>query len=185
MKIRTVWSLVAGAAAGIVFVVQGAPAMAAPMLVAGFAASTPSPLQEQPAALTITVRTCPAGYDPLAADADFQKDCQERAGDTLFGLQPSGSTATGPSAGTGTSGDAPQESTLGFTGLVPGRYTLTATPPPEIAAAFIGSCASDKRSFDDYPFVPFAVVGPDGAVVLTLVSGETLTCDWYQIAAEP
>ena len=186
MTKRKAWSLgtlVAGAA-GIVLALQGAHVLAAPMLNAGFAASTPRHLQEQPAALTITVRTCPAGYDPLAADAEFETDCREPAGDTVFGLQLAGSQARGPSAGTGTSGDAPQESTLGFTGLTPGRYTVTAAAPPEIGAAFVGRCTSDKRSFKDYPFVPFAVANAKGSVVLTLLPGETLACYWYQIAAD-
>jgi len=185
MTKRKAWSLgvlVAGTA-GLVLALQGVQVLAAPMLNAGFAASVPRLLQEQPAALTITVRTCPAGYDPLAADAEFESDCREPAGDTVFGLQLAGSQARGPSAGSGTSGDAPQESTLGFTGLTPGRYTVTAAPPPEIGAAFVGGCTSDKRSFRDYPFVPFAVANAEGSVVLTLVPGETLTCDWYQVAA--
>jgi hypothetical protein len=115
-------------------------------------------------------------------DADFAHDCREPAGDTLFSLALAGSQASGPSASTGTSGDAPQESTVGFSELTPGRYTITAAPPPEIAAAFIGACTSDTRDFGDYPFVPFALVGPDGSVVLTLEAGEHLACDWYQIA---
>jgi hypothetical protein len=184
MTKRKAWSFLAGAAAGLVLVLQGVPVLAVPVLAAGAAASTPRTLQEQPAALTITVRTCPAGYDPLAANAAFETDCREPAGDTVFGLQLAGTQARGPSAGSGTSGDAPQESTLGFTGLMPGRYTVTAAAPPEIGAAFVGRCTSDKRSFEDYPFVPFAVANAEGSVVLTLVPGETLACDWYQIAAE-
>jgi len=172
----------AGLVAGVLTALTGAIAVAAPALMGDFVAGTPSIFQNEPAALSITVRPCPPGYDPLAEDADYARDCREPAGDTLFSLALAGSQASGPSASTGSSGDAPQESTVGFSELTPGRYTVGAAPPAEIESAFIGACTSDTRDFTDYPFVPFALVGPDGAAALTLEPGETLACDWYQIA---
>jgi hypothetical protein len=141
-------------------------------------AGAPRIAVDEPAALSITVRTCPAGYDPTTETADYLADCQEPAGDTNF--QVSLGAQTGPSASTGTSGDAPQQSTVQFSQLVPGSYTIAATAPPEIDSAFIGACASDQRSFADYPIAPFAWVA-GGRVTLTLRSGESLACDWYQI----
>jgi hypothetical protein len=145
------------------------------------AAGTPA-ADDGPATLTITVRTCPAGYDPRAEGVDYALDCEEPAGDTSFALALAGSDAAGPSASTGTSGDAPQETTVAFSELTAGRYTVTATAPADIESAFIGSCTSTTRDFGDYPFVPFASVGDDGIVVLSFEPGETLACDWYQVA---
>jgi hypothetical protein len=132
------------------------------------------------ASIALTVRTCPAGYDPAADGADFATDCNEPAGDTSFQLS-SGGTA-GPSASTGTSGDAPQESTVRFTELATGRYTLFATAPAGIDGAFLGSCMSDARSFDSYPVIPFATI-PNGRITLEILDGESLACDWYQLRA--
>lgn len=174
----------AGMVTGVLFALQGAQALAAPVLSAGLAVEGTRIVQANPAALAITVRTCPANYDPAAPAADYERDCREPAGDTTFGLRLAGSQASGPSASTGTSGDAPQESTVRFSELTPGRYTVTADAPPEIEAAFIGACTSDVRTFDAYPFAPFAVVGPEGTIAVVLEEGETLACDWYQIAAD-
>lgn len=167
-----------GIAAGALFALAGAAAFAAPP---SFAQGTPDVVVEPPSSIEITVRTCPAGYDPTMEDADYTRDCREPAGDTNF-LVRSGDNQ-GPSASTGTSGDAPQESTVSFTGLSPARYAITAEAPPEIAGAFIGACESSLRSFEDYPFVPFAIVGMNGAVTLELKAGEALACDWYQVTA--
>lgn len=174
------WRLIAGVAAGAVLVLAGGAAVAwqPAFAVTGSPEAAPS----GPAELTITVRTCPAGYDPTAAGADYRRDCREPAGDTNFRVDPE--QGGGPSASTGTSGDAPQESTVRFSQLAPGRYTVTAEAPAEIGSAFIGACTSNGRAFDDYPFTPFATVGADGKIGLELRAGESLACDWYQIAAD-
>lgn len=168
-----------GLVAGVALALMAVPALAAPPSFSSELAGTPpSPNPNAPASLAITVRTCPPGYDPTASTANPQSDCREPAGDTAFGLSRGG--AQGPSASTGTSGDAPQQSTVRFTQLTPGRYRVTATAPAEIAGAFVGACASDRRDLAS-PFVPFAAV-VDGAVTLDLQAGETLSCDWFQIA---
>jgi hypothetical protein len=178
---RTRLAIATGLAVGLL-AIANTLALAGPSSMAGIAALTPTAADE-PAALTITVRTCPAGYDPRAESADYSVDCLESAGDTMFALALAGSTAAGPSASTGTSGDAPQEASVAFSGLTAGRYTITAAAPPEIESAFIGACTSDVRDFADYPFAPFAFAGDDGTVALSLAAGEALDCDWYQIAA--
>lgn len=171
--------LLSAIAAGAIAAFAGVSVLAAPP---SFTRATADVTPEPPAALELTVRTCPAGYDPTGESADYRGDCREPAGDTLFAV--SAEQGTGPSASTGTSGDAPQESTVRFSGMTPGRYTVTATTPPEIAGAFIGACTSNVRSFDGYPFTPFAVVGATGAVTLELEANEVLVCDWYQIQGE-
>jgi hypothetical protein len=169
--------LLSGIAAGMLFAITGAAAFSAP--------PSPSPgaadVAAEPSAISITVRTCPPGYDPAADGADYRRDCHEQAGDTNFVVRSGGNQ--GPSASTGTSGDAPQESTVSFSGLTPARYTITAEAPAEIAGAFVGSCESNLRTFEDYPFVPFAIVGMYGYVALELKAGETMACDWYQVMA--
>jgi len=139
------------------------------------------PAATDTSALSITVRTCPAGYDPGKVGADYRRDCTRPAGDTTFHLNQEGSN--GPSASTGTSGSAPQESTVKFSGFAAGRYVVEADAPSEIVSAFIGGCASNARSFEGYPFMPFAQV-VNGSVTIELLPGEKLTCEWYQIAAK-
>lgn len=133
-----------------------------------------------PAALEITVRTCPPGYDPAAEGADPFADCKEPAGDSMFALDREG--RQGPSASTGTSGDAAQESTVSFSQLQPGRYRVAVTESERAAAAFVWSCTSSEREIVGV-FTPLTWAGPDGAVSLELVSGESLRCDWFRIAA--
>ncbi len=138
-------------------------------------------VESGPASLSITIRTCPAGYDPSGKGAGYVRDCKEPAGDTIVQLSLEGTS--GPSASTGTSGDSPQQSTVTFSNLAAGIYRIAATTPADIGEAFIGSCTSDRRSFEDYPFVPFANV-VEGSATLKLVAGETLACDWYQVKAD-
>jgi hypothetical protein len=144
-----------------------------------FASSTPTPGKTGPGTVAITVRTCAAAYDPAADGADPGKDCKEQAGDTNFIVSHNGTR--GPSASTGTSGSSPQNSTVTFSELAAGRYTITAEAPAEIAGAFIAACSRDVRSLAS-PLVPFATVKEDGTVTLDLLPGETLGCDWYQVA---
>lgn len=171
-----------GFAAGFALALAALPALAAPPAPHGDLAGAPRRLSTPaPAALTITVRTCAAGYDSTAAVANPLKDCRQPAGDTSFALR-HGATA-GPSASTGDSGSAPQQSTVRFTNLTPGRYTVTATAPKAIGGAFVAACTSTVRDLAS-PFVPLAVANTDGAVTLDLQPGETLACDWYQVEAD-
>lgn len=174
---RTPRPLLSALTAGALLALTGLAALASPP---SFTQATADTAPEPPASLELTVRTCPAGYDPTAEGADYRQDCREQAGDTNFRLGTA--NGGGPSASTGTSGDAPQESTVRFSELTPGRYTISADAPSEIAGAFIGTCASNVRSFEGYPFAPFAVVGEGGTIALQLEPGEAMTCDWYQIA---
>lgn len=134
------------------------------------------------ATLTLTVRTCPAGYIQDVADATTEGLCAEPAGETWFALE--GGTAGGPSASTGTSGDAPQRATVRFSGLGGGHYRIRATAPANVGGAFIARCTSDLRTFDSYPFFPFAQV-IDSAIDLELLPGESMSCDWYAVIAGP
>jgi hypothetical protein len=174
--------LLSGAAIGTWFAILGSTSFAAaPTWNRDTAGALGTKADVGPASLAITVRSCPASYDPTRKDADFSRDCTEPAGDTNFQLSQDG--AGGASASTGTSGNAPQESTVRFSNLTAGSHTIVAKAPADIGGAFVGSCRSDARSFDAYPFVPFAKID-GGSVTLNLVAGESLSCDWYQIKSD-
>jgi hypothetical protein len=145
------------------------------------AGTPPRAEDDHSASLTLTVRTCPAGYVVEPAGDAASVLCREPAGDTLFTLD--GGGAGSPSASTGTSGDAPQEAVVRFSGLSGGQYRIRATPLPGLGGAFIAKCTSNLRNFDDYPFFPFARV-IDGAIDIQLLPGEAMACDWYVVAAE-
>jgi hypothetical protein len=129
-----------------------------------------------PASLTIDKYTCPAEFDVFAADADPASACTLPTGGVTFGL---GGAATQLSASTGTGG-AP--ATVAFEQLEAGTYFLSETMDDSIAFAFVLECASDARTFD-YPFSPFAVIEPEGRLVVELLAGEDLACDWYNVLA--
>jgi hypothetical protein len=61
------------------------------------------------------------------------------------------------------------------------EYLLAEADFGDGEAAFILSCESNRRDFADYSFSPFALVAADGSVRLTLLAGEQLTCDWYNV----
>lgn len=165
-------------AASIAFVAASAGALAAQPRFNAEIAGTPMPADSTPGTIAITVRTCPVGYDPTKATADPKTDCRRPAGDTMFAVARNG--LAGPSASTGTSGDAPQESTVTFSDLTPGRLTIAATAPVGIGTAFIGACASTARDFSNYPISPFAWA-VNGRIAIDLKGGESLACNWYQI----
>lgn len=81
---------------------------------------------------------------------------------------------------TGDDGDG----TVTFTGLKAGSYLLRETYPEKVNHAFIWSCQSDVRTFD-YPFTPFARIDKTGTIKISLVAGETLKCDWFNVPTKP
>ena len=165
-KPRGRFRFITGAAIGTLCAIIASTALAAAPTWNRDLAGAPGILTNaEPASLKITVRTCPPGFDPTRKGADLARDCREPAGDTNLQLSQDG--VAGASASTGTSGDAPQASTVGFTGLTAGIYKVSAMAPAEIGGAFIGRCASDSRSFDGYPFIPFAPV-VDGNITLVV-----------------
>jgi hypothetical protein len=126
------------------------------------------------ATLEIAVRRCEAGYDPYDPRARPDRECDEAAGGAEFRLVGKGLDLSGTA---GPDGDG----TIEFAGLVPGSYHLNQAPVPGIALAFVGACESNLRDFDDVPFFPLAIAGPNGDIGLRLRAGETLQCDWYQV----
>lgn len=128
-----------------------------------------------PASLTLVTATCAPGYDLFAPRADPAADCSEPTDGIEFGLEGNGTDATRT---TGDDGAA----TATFTELVPGAYQLVGQAPTGLGVAFILDCTSTVRSFDE-PFVPLAIVGPDGTLGVTLQAGEALTCAWYGVPA--
>ncbi len=135
-----------------------------------------------PANLLITKYTCEGAYDVLADDADAGLDCTELTDDISYGLESIDDPAFAAQSGlTGDDG----EGVVAFSGLAAGSYLLTEELPPGTIAAFINTCTSDRRDFQqDNPFIPFAFAGPDGRIGVTLEPGETLECDWFNVPEE-
>ncbi len=70
-----------------------------------------------------------------------------------------------------------------FTDVDPADYRLTEVEFPAGNTAFILACQSNRRDFGGYPFNPFVLTATDGSVDVSLLAGETLTCDWYDVPA--
>ena len=142
----------------------------------------PQPLKtvdpNAPATLTIIKYTCPDDYEPLDTAADPNKDCDELTDDITFAVI--GSKNAAVEGKTGDDGDG----TVTFTGLKAGSYLLRETYPEKVNHAFIWSCQSDVRTFD-YPFTPFARIDKTGTIKISLVAGETLKCDWFNVPTKP
>jgi hypothetical protein len=138
------------------------------------------PASSAPATLRIRAYRCETDYQYLAPDANPVVDCPESAVQLGFEL----------AAFTGGSGSQDRlRPNLGgvdstFSPVAPGEYRLDAVNAPLDGSAFIQSCQSDRRDFNDYLFSPFAIVANDGSVRLSLVGGETVSCDWYVVPAE-
>jgi hypothetical protein len=141
-----------------------------------------------PATLIIVKRTCPAGYDMYAEDADVVQDCPEVTKDIDFEL-----TSLTQNVQNGTPvPNEPLPQTTGNDGkatwenLAAGPYLLVETVPEDTHAAFIWTCKSDKRQFQlEYPLTPFSYAGPEGETGITLIPGETLECAWFDVPAAP
>jgi hypothetical protein len=131
-----------------------------------------------PATLTIVKHTCEAEYDPLAQDAKPAKDCDELTDDVPFAVI--GAKNASVSGKTGDDGDG----TVTFKNLKAGSYLLRETYPDHVQKAFVWTCESDVRVFD-YPFAPFARIDETGTVKISLVPGETLSCDWFNVPSPP
>jgi hypothetical protein len=134
------------------------------------------------ATLTIRKYRCETGYDYRAADADPEEECTERPDDVEFELTTMDGSVGPVSRRADTGEDEPGEAT--FTGVAPGDYDLVEVDFPAGETAFILTCESDRRDWDDYPVRPFALVAADGSVRLSLVAGEILVCDWYDVPEE-
>lgn len=135
-----------------------------------------------PASLTIRFARCETFYDVLAADADPVADCTIQPPDVGFTL--AALPGSDPPAAPMTAAVDPESGEATFSSVAPGDYRLAEGGFIIGDAAFVTTCASDRRDFADYPFAPFALAAADGSVRLSLVAGETLVCDWYDILAE-
>ena len=120
--------------------------------------------------------TCPAGYDVLKASADPTTDCTASAKDTQFTLSGNGISPL--------KRKITSQNNTDFSPLEAGDYELTETLPAGVTSAFIGGCNSTGRDFSSYLFKPFARVGSNGKVALTILDGEKLECDWYNVPAK-
>jgi hypothetical protein len=143
--------------------------------------------QTGPATLIVQKYDCEEGYDWREDEADPAEECTERPDGIVFQLDvirtsPSPSPSPVPQRAE-TSEEAPEAARFG--GLRAGEYRLTELDLAEGTVAFILTCESTVRDFEDYPYYPFALAAADGSVDLTLVAGETLECAWYNVPPEP
>ena len=141
--------------------------------------ATPTPGSDA-TTLILRVFDCETGYDRRSDDADPAADCPDRPEDVSFALMTLNGQDDDPVIGASTD-DEPGVVT--FEAMNPEAYRLTEVAFAAGDTAFILSCESDQRSLASYPFSPFALVGTDGSVDLSLVAGETLACDWYHVPA--
>jgi hypothetical protein len=141
-----------------------------------------------PATLIITKYTCPEGYDIYAEESDVELDCDELTEGIEFGLTDLTALAEAEEDEdvlpdiqlTDTDGEAT------WSDLAAGPYLLVETLPKDTKEAFIWTCESDAREFQiEYPLTPFSYAGPAGQVGITLVAGETLECDWFDVPVAP
>lgn len=156
-------------------------AMILGMVLFGSGASAPAFAGDAPASLVLNVYTCDALNDPIDPNQTLIDECDLGTEDIAFTLDPVPARDSGAMASTG-SGGAP--ATISFTLLAPGNYRLTQQTSPTVARAYISQCTSTIRSFE-YPFSPFAIIEPGGRLNIQLLPGEELTCDWFDVQAEP
>jgi hypothetical protein len=127
-----------------------------------------------PATLVLTKFSCPEEYDVHGPDAAPGNDCGELTEGVEFTL--SGEDVETQQSTTGSDGR------VTFSELEAGPYLVQETLPENTQAAFIWTCQSDQREFgEEFPFTPFSYAGPDGRIGITLIPGETLECDWYNV----
>jgi hypothetical protein len=134
---------------------------------AGSAQTGMQPEAGAPATLLLNVHTCPAGYDVYAQNANPASDC---------------TVSTGPPAVTvnGAASETSADGMAGWTGLPAGAAYIEAEP-----GSFLGTCTSDVRTISaDSVFVPYVFANPAGTIGVSLLAGETLTCDWYSLGIE-
>jgi hypothetical protein len=138
-----------------------------------------TPVASGPATLILTTYTCPAGYDLFDPDAKLDEDCDETAADIAFSLTSLDDAAASPVELAGvTDGDG----VVTFATVVPGPWLLVETLPEETETAFVATCSSNRRELQpDNPFTPFAYLNADGQLGVTLLPGETLECEVYNI----
>jgi hypothetical protein len=126
--------------------------------------------------IAINVYTCPKGYNSFANGADPKTDCSDATGNIQFTLKPSSGASIKQK--TGDDGGAT------FANLNAGTYQLTEAFPSGVTSAFIWTCTSTVRDFNNYPFLPFARLGSSGLLGINLQAGEQLACHWYDVPSK-
>jgi hypothetical protein len=130
------------------------------------------------ATLTLTLHSCPPGYNPDAVDADPVKDCTELTDNVNI----SATDADGLRARRQTGETQPGVSV--YDGLATGTYRLHQGYPKGVGSSFILSCTSDKRELTPL-FTPLTRIDKSGSVKITLEAPENMACDWYNIPSKP
>ena len=124
--------------------------------------SETQPASDTSATLLLNLHTCPIGYDVYAPGADPAVDCAAATGAPDVTVN-------------GTASETSADGMAGWTTLLPGAALIQSQRP-----AFLGTCFSDARTLSsDGAVTPFVFTNANGAVGISLLGGETLTCDWY------
>lgn len=135
--------------------------------------------QNTSASLTLDIYTCAVTEDPMDLFSIDPNDCHLGTDDIPFTLAPISVQGGEMMASTGSGG---RPATISFTQLVPGTYRLIQHASATVARSYIARCTSNVREFD-YPFAPFATIGPEGRLDVELLPDEQLVCDWIDIRA--
>jgi hypothetical protein len=123
--------------------------------------------------LTITLFTCPAGYDLFEEGADPVDDCQEVESDVEF-------TSLGDRSGITASKITDENGQAIYPRLGSGHHLITAYIPYSVDYAFILGCSSNFSDYDS-PLYPVAFAGPNGEISIDVQKGEQLSCSWYNV----
>lgn len=123
--------------------------------------------------LTITLFTCPSGYDLFAEDADPAEDCDEVEEDVEF-------TSLGERSQITASKITDENGQAIYPKLGSGHHLITAYIPYSVDYAFILGCGSNLSDYAS-PLYPVAFTGPNGEISIDVQKGEQLACDWYNV----
>ncbi|MCC6792340.1 MAG: hypothetical protein IT336_11680 [Thermomicrobiales bacterium] len=123
--------------------------------------------------LTITLFTCPAGYDLFAEGASPADDCQQVEQDVEF-------TSLGDRSGITASKFTDEDGQAIYPRLGSGHHLITAHLPYSVDYAFILGCSSNVSSYAS-PLYPVAFAGPNGEISIDVQKGEQLSCSWYNV----
>jgi hypothetical protein len=123
-----------------------------------------------PSDFTVALRTCPAGYDPEAAGANPNLDCQSGPNGVEFTLASEDDDAEERQSTTGDTVDG----AAAFGTVLPGAYVVTQVVPDDIETSFVLGCGGGGG------------VGPipvfiDDEVEVDIPPGVIQTCRWFNI----
>lgn len=133
---------------------------------------TVTPEPEERAEILVTLYTCAPGTTVAGASyADLQDACSDTRDDVPFTLGDAGAPPL--TANTGVSGDG----AVRFYELLPADYTLQPSLPDGLSSAAV-FCQLNGGA-------PYQKTLSNGATTFANVDGDSVTCDWYALQANP